>query len=124
MAEQAAPAVRQQYLWIRLDFNQDEGLDVAVVLVLVLVLVIVWGLVLFFLNGHELSHFHNNVFQLGSSLITSAAMPLYRNIRCISNPRRRPISRKIDEHMAPQLRSYIAASTEKDDAQFESLNIP
>ena len=106
--------MRQQYLWIRQDFNPNEGV----------VLAIVMGLVLVFLNGDELRHFHNNVFQLGSSLITSVAMPLYKNARRISNPRRRPISRKIDEHTVPPPGFYIVSLTEKDDARFENLDIP
>lgn len=116
-------AVRRQYLWIHLGFNPNEGL------VLVLVLAIVVGVVLFFLNNHELLHFHNNVFQLGLSLITSNSMPLYKNARRIliqRPPRMRcwPILRKNDEHMAPQAHSYIVASMETSDAQFENLDIP
>ena len=129
-----AAAVRQQFLLIRQDFNQDEGLVLVLVLmvvlvlvlmlvlVLVLMLVLVMVMVLVLVLRHKQPHVHNNVFQPGSSWITSTTTPSNRNVLYMRDVP--TISHKIDEHEVPQSHFYIAASMETGDARSESLDTP
>ena len=112
--------MRRQFLLIHQDFNQDEGLVLILFLILIPILILVLVLPLVLL--YEPPHVHDNVFQPGSSWITSTTTPSNRNVLYMRGVP--TISHKIDEHEVPQLRSYIAASMETGDARFESLDTP
>ena len=67
-------------------------------------------------------HYSNNVFQPGSSWISSTATRLHRNARYMLDAL--PISCKICEHMARQVHFYTVALREINDARFENLDTP
>ena len=102
MAAVAAVAVRPQYLWIHLDFESNlDGRVRALARALAF---------------RSQFHFHNSVFQPGSSWITSNATHPYTNARYISTRAR--VSRKMREYTVRLLRSYVAALTGRGDALF------
>jgi hypothetical protein len=117
-----AVAVRRQFLLIHQDFNQDEGLVLILFLIPIPILILVLVLVLPLVLRHKQHHVHNNVFQPGSSWITSTTTPSNRNVLYMRDVP--TISHKIDEHEVPQSHFYIAASMETSDARSESLDTP